>query len=70
MLVCKTKNAEEDREKEETDDLQWLSTEGVDGEDGEPITWDGASTCQDDHSYSLVVQLVVHRVTVAISNSL
>lgn len=69
-FVCESENAEEDGKEKEANHLEWLTTEGVDSEDGSPIARQRARTSQNDHSHCLVVKFFVKRVTCTIADCL
>jgi hypothetical protein len=69
IVVCKTKNAKENCEKKESHNLQWLATEGVDGENRRPVAGKRASTSQDNHPHRLVLELVKKIVASTITDS-
>lgn len=60
LVECKSDDAEKGRENSESHKLNWLSSDGVDGEDGDPVAWNGAGADQDQISDGVVVQLVVN----------
>lgn len=59
-MECKPDDAEESCENGESHKLNWLSSDSVHSEDGDPITRNGTSTDQDQISNGVVVQLVVN----------
>lgn len=56
----KTDDTEKGGQNGESHKLNWLSSNGVDGKDSDPITRNGTSTNQDQISNGVVVQLVIN----------
>ena len=70
LVVCETHDAEEDGEDDETHELNWLATNGVNECDSHPVTWNGTSAHEDDVSDSNVVEEVVCVGLASVANSL
>ena len=70
LVVTETHDAEDDCEDGETHQLDWLTTDSVDKSDGNPVTWNGTSTDDDDVTDSRPVEDLVNVVSTGVTDSL
>lgn len=70
-LVEGEANSEEESSQNcETHQLDWLSADGIDSEDGDPITRNSTGTNQDQVTDSIIAELLVDLGTLGVSDSL
>lgn len=55
VLVCKAPDQEQDGKEDEPNELKWLTSNSVDGQNGKPVSWDGSSANQDTVTSGKVV---------------
>jgi len=60
VVVCKTDDDEENGEYTEAHDLNWLSANGIDSSDRDPVTWDGTSTNQNQITNGRLAEDLIH----------
>lgn len=70
VVIGETPDDEEDGEESESDQLEGLATNGVDGSHGEPVSRDGTGTGEDSVTGSKVVQLMVSISATSIADGL
>lgn len=68
MIQHETEDTEDNGQPYEAEHLEWLSANGIDGKDGQPVTGDRTSTGEDDGSYCLVVKFKIQVRTTGVSN--
>ena len=70
VVVGETNDNEDDGEEDEAHQLNWLTADGIDSGNGDPVTWDGASADDDQVADSSVVQHFPHGVTFGVADGL
>lgn len=70
LLVSETPDAEEDGEDGEAHQLNWLTSDGVNKCDGDPVTWNGTSNDENAVTGGKVVKLLVGSGSTSVVDSL
>lgn len=63
-------DTEHDGEQEETEDLEWLAADGVNGQDSGPVSGKRAGSGKNNHANRVVPQLKIHVAATAVANSM
>lgn len=67
-MVAESNDAEEDRQQDETNQLNGLAADRVHSKHGAPVAWDGTSADQDDVSDCHVPVILIDGVVVSEAN--
>ena len=70
VVVRETPDQEEDGQEDESNQLERLAADSIDGGNGEPVTRNGTGADQNTVTSCKVVELVVDRGTTSVANSL